>query len=126
VFLRRYERRSGGRRRTYWALAESVRTKRGSRQRIVAYLGELAASEQSGWVPLYAVNPVENRENLTRFPASGWSRFGTKKSLFQIRSLLLTRFSGGEPGRKRIALWERGLSVRVPFLLVGVRCQTMQ
>jgi hypothetical protein len=52
VFLRRYERRSGGRKRTYWALVESVRTKGGSRQRIVAYLGELAASEQSGWAQL--------------------------------------------------------------------------
>lgn len=52
MFLRRYERRSGGRKRTYWALAESVRTQRGSRQRIVAHLGELAGSEQSGWAQL--------------------------------------------------------------------------
>ena len=52
MFLRRYERRSGGRRRTYWALVESVRTGRGSRQRVVAYLGELARSEQSGWAQL--------------------------------------------------------------------------
>jgi transposase len=49
MFLRRYERRSGGRRRTYWALVESVRTGRGSRQRLVAYLGDLKRSEQSGW-----------------------------------------------------------------------------
>ena len=40
------------RKRTYWALVESIRTKRGSRQRVVAYLGELAASEQSGWAQL--------------------------------------------------------------------------
>jgi transposase len=52
VFLRRYERRSGGRKRTYWALVESLRTGRGSRQRVVAYLGELARSEQSGWAQL--------------------------------------------------------------------------
>jgi transposase len=52
MFLRRYERRSGGRRRTYWALVESVRTGRGSRQRVVAYLGELKRSEQSGWAQL--------------------------------------------------------------------------
>jgi len=52
MFLRRYERRSGGRRRTYWALVESVRTGRGSRQRLVAYLGELKPSEQSGWAQL--------------------------------------------------------------------------
>ena len=52
MFLRRYERRSGGRKRTYWALVESLRTGRGSRQRVVAYLGELARSEQSGWAQL--------------------------------------------------------------------------
>jgi transposase len=53
MFLRRYERRSSkGRRRTYWALVESVRTGRGSRQRVVAYLGELGRSEQSGWARL--------------------------------------------------------------------------
>jgi len=52
VFLRRYERRSGGRKRTYWALVESLRTGRGSRQRVVAYLGELVRSEQSGWAQL--------------------------------------------------------------------------
>jgi transposase len=52
MFLRRYERRSGGRRRTYWALVESVRTGRGSRQRVVAYLGDLKRSEQSGWAQL--------------------------------------------------------------------------
>src|SRR4030042_524408 len=49
MFLRRYERQLGGRRRTYWALVESVRTGRGSRQRGVAYLGELKRSEQRGW-----------------------------------------------------------------------------
>jgi transposase len=52
MFLRRYERRSAGRRRTYWALVESVRTGRGSRQRVVAYLGELQRSEQTGWAQL--------------------------------------------------------------------------
>ncbi len=52
MFLRRYERRTNGGRRTYWALVESVRTGKGSRQRVVAYLGELGRSEQSGWAQL--------------------------------------------------------------------------
>ena len=52
MFLRRYERRCGRRKRTYWALVESIRTQRGSRQRVVAYLGELARREQSGWAQL--------------------------------------------------------------------------
>lgn len=49
MFLRRFVRRKNGKAHTYWALAESYRTARGSRQRIVAYLGELKANEQDGW-----------------------------------------------------------------------------
>lgn len=52
MFLRRYERRKNGKPHTYWALAESYRTAKGSRQRIVAYLGELSADEQDGWAQL--------------------------------------------------------------------------
>jgi transposase len=67
VFLRRYERRSGRKKRTYWALAESIRTKRGSRQRIVAYLGELAKSEQSGWAQLGRSLSGKQRPQRTLF-----------------------------------------------------------
>lgn len=52
MFLRRCQRRKSGKNHTYWALVESYRTARGSRQRIVAYLGELRASEKSGWAHL--------------------------------------------------------------------------
>jgi transposase len=52
VFLRRFERRKDGKVNTYWALVESYRTAKGSRQRVVAYLGELKADEQSGWATL--------------------------------------------------------------------------
>jgi len=52
MFLRRCERRKGRKRHTYWALVESIRTARGSRQRVVAYLGELKKSERSGWAQL--------------------------------------------------------------------------
>ena len=52
MFLRRCERRKNGKRHTYWALVESVRTAQGSRQRVVAYLGELKPSEQDGWAKL--------------------------------------------------------------------------
>ena len=51
MFLRRYERRKNGKPHTYWALVESYRTAR-SRQRVVAYLGELKPSEQDGWAKL--------------------------------------------------------------------------
>lgn len=52
MFLRHYERRKNGKPHTYWALVESYRTAKGSRQRVVAYLGELATEEQDGWSKL--------------------------------------------------------------------------
>ncbi len=52
MFLRRCERKKNGKQHTYWALVESYRTARGSRQRIVAYIGELKDDEQNGWVQL--------------------------------------------------------------------------
>jgi len=52
MFLRRCKRKRNGKQHTYWALVESYRTDRGSRQRVVAYLGELKSSEQSGWAQL--------------------------------------------------------------------------
>jgi transposase len=52
MFLRRFERRKNGKVNTYWALVESYRTAKGSRQRVIAYLGELKAGEQSGWAQL--------------------------------------------------------------------------
>jgi transposase len=52
MFLRRFERRKNGKAHSYWALAESYRTAKGSRQRIVSYLGELTDGEQDGWAKL--------------------------------------------------------------------------
>lgn len=52
MFLRRCNRRKNGKKHTYWALVESYRTVRGSRQRVVAYIGELKDHEQNGWAQL--------------------------------------------------------------------------
>lgn len=52
MFLKRLERRKNGKGHTYWALVESIRTAKGSRHRIVAYLGELKKSEKTGWAQL--------------------------------------------------------------------------
>jgi hypothetical protein len=52
MFLKRLERRKDGKRHTYWALVESVRTAGTSRHRVVAYLGALGPREQSGWAHL--------------------------------------------------------------------------
>lgn len=52
MFLRRYSKRKNGKDHAYWALVESYRTKAGSRQRIVSYLGELEPGQESGWAQL--------------------------------------------------------------------------
>ena len=54
MFLRPCRRRKNGKTHTYFALVKSHRTPKGSRQTIVAYLGELSAGEQSGWAKLSA------------------------------------------------------------------------
>jgi hypothetical protein len=46
MFLRSCHRRKNGKAHTYWALVESYRTTRGSRQRVVAYIGELQGGEK--------------------------------------------------------------------------------
>lgn len=52
MFLKRCQRRKNGKMHVYWSLVESYRTAKGSRQRVVAYLGELKPSEQNGWAQL--------------------------------------------------------------------------
>jgi transposase len=52
MFLKRCQRRKNGKTHVYWALVESYRTARGSRHRVIAYLGELGPSEKCGWAQL--------------------------------------------------------------------------
>jgi len=52
MFLKRLRRRKNGKTHTYWALMESIRTERGPRHRVVAYLGQLKKSQKSGWEQL--------------------------------------------------------------------------
>jgi transposase len=52
MFLKRQTRQKNGKAHVYWELVESYRTPRGSRHRRVAYLGELAESERTGWARL--------------------------------------------------------------------------
>ncbi len=52
MFLRRIRPQGKGRRQEYWVLLESYRTPKGSRHRVVAYLGKLSAREVNGWQKL--------------------------------------------------------------------------
>jgi transposase len=49
MFLRRYTRTKDGKKHTYYALVESVRTDSGPRQHTVAYLGELNHDQERRW-----------------------------------------------------------------------------
>lgn len=49
MFLRRYNRTVAGKKLTYFALVENVRTESGPRQHVVAHLGELNADQQRRW-----------------------------------------------------------------------------
>jgi hypothetical protein len=67
VFLRRIERRKAGKTHTYWALVESFRTAKGSRQRVVAYLGELKPAQKNGWAALGKRLPPAERPPSSLF-----------------------------------------------------------
>jgi transposase len=49
MFLRKYTRNKDGKKHTYYALVESVRTESGPRQQTVAYLGELNHDQERRW-----------------------------------------------------------------------------
>ena len=66
MVLRRCRRRVAGETKDYWQLVESVRTQRGPRQRVVAYLGDLDESSRLGLMET----------------ASGRSEHGHQKGLF--------------------------------------------
>lgn len=71
MFLRRFERHKNGKPHTYWALAESYRTAKGSRQRIVAYLGELTPAEQDGWAKLGQHLATKSGDEFARRESAG-------------------------------------------------------
>ena len=48
MYLRRCRRSKGSKDHVYWELVESYRTERGPRQRVVAYLGDVAEAQRLG------------------------------------------------------------------------------
>ena len=63
MFLRRYTRTIAGKKLTYYALVESVRTDAGPRQRVVAHLGELNHDQERRWQRTVVFH---NRQGETR------------------------------------------------------------
>ena len=91
MFLRRYERRKSGKRHTYWALVESIRTARGSRQKVVAYLGELKKSERNGWAELARRMDRKDRPSPTLFDPPHYPEPEDSVELVRIKGVQLER-----------------------------------
>ena len=89
MFLRRCERRKAGKVHTYWALVESYRTAQGSRQRVVAYLGELKPSQHNGWAKLAKRLPLEDRPQPSLFDPPPPSDDVDDEILVQLRGIRL-------------------------------------
>ena len=71
MFVRPCFRSKGGKRHAYWALVESVRTGRGPRQRVVAYLGQLDEPLRRGVQPA-ATGQAECQGRLGEPPPRHW------------------------------------------------------
>jgi transposase len=92
MFLRRCERRKNGKGHTYWALVESLRTAKGSRQRVVAYLGELKKSQQNGWAQLGRRLNQEDRPQPSLFDPPRYDEpAGDEPVLVKLKGLRLQR-----------------------------------
>jgi len=91
MFLKRLERRKNGKKHTYWALVESVRTARGSRHRVVAYLGELAKRERNGWVQLGRRLDKRDRPSPTLFDPPSYPEPDEDVELVRIKGVRLER-----------------------------------
>ncbi len=91
MFLRRYERSKNGKRHTYWALVESIRTARGSRQKVVAYLGELKRSERNGWAQLGRRMDRKDRPSPTLFDPPHYPEPEDDVELVRIKGVHLER-----------------------------------
>ena len=66
MFLRPHYRTVDGERQAYWSLVESVRTERGPRQRVVAYLGGLDEAGRLGTLAMATPTTIDDRvDSLT-------------------------------------------------------------
>jgi len=91
MFLRRCERKKNGKGHTYWALVESIRTGRGSRQRVVAYLGELRKSERNGWAQLGRRLDHQDRPSPTLFDPPSDPEAEEEVELVRLKGVRLER-----------------------------------
>lgn len=123
MFLRRCERRKNGKRHTYWALVESIRTARGSRQRIVAYLGELKKTERNGWAQLGEhLNGKKQPEPSLFDPPHDDDPDGDDLALVRVKGIRLQRLRDFGDVWLALGLWRLlGLDTLLGRLMPGRR-----
>ncbi len=91
MFLKRLERRKGGKKHTYWALVESIRTGKGSRHRVVAYLGTLKKNERNGWATLGRRLDKKDRPHPSLFDPPSYPEPEEDVELVRIKGIRLER-----------------------------------
>lgn len=91
MFLRRYERKKNGKGHVYWALVESIRTARGSRQKVVAYLGDVRRRERTGWDALGRRLDKKDRPHPSLFDPPTYPEPTEDLALVRIKGVSLQR-----------------------------------
>lgn len=91
MFLRRYERKKNGKGHVYWALVESIRTARGSRQKVVAYLGDVKRGQRSGWAALGRRLDKKDRPHPSLFDPPAYPEPAEDLALVRIQGVRLER-----------------------------------
>jgi hypothetical protein len=79
MFIRQCYRSKNGKRHAYWALVESYRTERGPRQRIVSYLGEMAAQGRLGIRQAATGQGMQYQHQLFNDVAPRWVEVDTSR-----------------------------------------------
>lgn len=105
MFLKRLERRQGRKKHTYWALVESIRTAKGSRHRVVAYLGNLKKSERNGWAGLGRRLDKKDRPPLSLFDPPSYPEPADDVELVRIKGIRLERSRDFGDAWLALGLW---------------------
>jgi transposase len=79
VYLRRCYRAKDGKRHAYWALVKSVRTERGPRQQVVAYLGEMDEGGRLGIKEAAEGRGSSRQDRLFDEPIPRWVEVDTRR-----------------------------------------------
>jgi hypothetical protein len=91
MFLKRIRLTASGKRHTYWSLVKSVRTARGPRHQVVAYLGELYPSEKTGWAHVARIVSHRPKPCLPLFDTAESSEPVPEKIEVRVRDAYVER-----------------------------------